>query len=194
MQVRLGTQPDLKIDDPLLKHFQALSPDSALRLVSRTPSDLPTFFGPILPSEFLEEAELLGLELTLAVPAKAHLIVTASDAAKAKELGRRPAKRTGSLARHPRLGFRPRHCGAESGTAKRESRSALRHSGRRSSVALAAAGEGSTADDTVIVILSRRTSVVEESRGQTWSFHSQERRALTIGPLFQHGMTGEDAR
>ena len=84
VQVRLGTEPDLKIDDPLLKRFQALSPDSALRLVSRTPSDLATFFGPILPSQFLEEAELLALELTLAMPAKAHLIVAASDAAKAK--------------------------------------------------------------------------------------------------------------
>ena len=63
----------------MLKRFQALSPDSALRLVSQTPSDLPTFFGPILPSQFLEEAELLALELTLAMPAKAHLIVAASD-------------------------------------------------------------------------------------------------------------------
>ena len=84
VQVRLGTQPDLKIDDPLLKRFQALSPDSALRLVSRTPGDLATFFGQILPTHFLEEAELLALELTLALPAKAHLIVAASDAAKAK--------------------------------------------------------------------------------------------------------------
>jgi hypothetical protein len=84
VQVRLGTQPDLKIDDPLLERFQALNPASALRLVSRTPSDLATFFGPILPPEFLEEAELLGLELTLGTPAKTHLIITAGDAAKAK--------------------------------------------------------------------------------------------------------------
>jgi len=84
VQVRLGTQPDLKIDDPLLERFQALNPDSALRLVSRTPSDLATFFGPILPPVFLEEAELLGLGLTLGTPARAHLIITAGDAAKAK--------------------------------------------------------------------------------------------------------------
>ena len=84
VQVRLGTEPDLKIDDPLLERFQALDADSALRLVSRSPSTLATFFGPILPPEFLEAAELLGLELTLATPAKAHLIITASDAAKAK--------------------------------------------------------------------------------------------------------------
>src|SRR4029077_5190888 len=84
VQVRLGTQPDLKIDDPLLKRFQALSPDSALRLVSRSPNDLATFFGQILPTPFLEEAECLALELTLAMPAKAHLIVSARDEAKAK--------------------------------------------------------------------------------------------------------------
>jgi hypothetical protein len=84
VQVRLGTEPDLKIDDPLLKLFQALDPDSALRLVARTPSDLATFFSPILPPEFLEASELLGLELSLATPGKAHLVVRASDAAKAK--------------------------------------------------------------------------------------------------------------
>ena len=86
VQVRLGTQPDLKIDDPLLERFQALDADSALRLVARTPADLPTLFGPILPAEFLGSSELLGLELTLATPAKAHLLVRATDAAKAKEL------------------------------------------------------------------------------------------------------------
>ncbi len=68
VQVRLGTEPDLKIDDPLLERFQELDPDSALRLVSRTPGDLATVFGPILPAEFLEEAELLGLEMTLTDP------------------------------------------------------------------------------------------------------------------------------
>ncbi|MEO8044868.1 MAG: hypothetical protein ABI674_08170, partial [Spartobacteria bacterium] len=84
VQVRLGTEPDLKITDPLLELFQALDPGSALRLVSRTPSDLATFFSPILPAEFLETSTLLGLELTLATPSKAHLIVRAGDAAKAK--------------------------------------------------------------------------------------------------------------
>lgn len=84
VQVRLGTEPDLKIDDPLLELFQALDPESALRLVARSPGDLPALFGPILPPEFLAAAELLGLELTLATPAKGHLIVRAKDAAKAK--------------------------------------------------------------------------------------------------------------
>jgi len=86
VQVRLGTEPDLKIDDPLLQRFQELDANSALRLVARTPADLATVFGPILPAEFLGASKLLGLEMTLAVPAKAHLIVRALDPAKAKEL------------------------------------------------------------------------------------------------------------
>jgi hypothetical protein len=86
VQVRLGTRPDLKIDDPLLKRFQELDTNSALRLVARAPNDLPNLFGSILPAEFLSASELLGLELTFATPAKAHLLVRALDAAKAKEL------------------------------------------------------------------------------------------------------------
>jgi hypothetical protein len=86
VQVRLGTQPDLKIDDPLLKTFQALDPDSALRLVAAAPTDLPTLLGPILPEAFLKSCDLFGLELTLATPAKARLLVRATEAAKAKEL------------------------------------------------------------------------------------------------------------
>ena len=86
VQVRLGTQPDLKIDDPLLKRFQQLEVNSALRLVARTPADLTSMFGSILPAEFLDASELLGLDLILTAPAKAHLIVRAIDPAKAKEL------------------------------------------------------------------------------------------------------------
>ena len=37
VQVRLGTQPDLKVDGPLLERFQALDPDNALRLVAPAP-------------------------------------------------------------------------------------------------------------------------------------------------------------
>jgi hypothetical protein len=86
VQVRLGTEPDLKIDDPLLQRFQELDANSALRLVARTPADLATVLGPILPAEFLGASKLLGLEMTLAIPAKAHLLVRALDPAKAKEL------------------------------------------------------------------------------------------------------------
>jgi hypothetical protein len=87
VRVRLGTQPDLKIDDPLLETFQGLDAGNAFRLVSRNPPrDLPAFFGPILPTEFLEQCTLLGLEMNLATPAKAHLVVGAGDEARAKSL------------------------------------------------------------------------------------------------------------
>ncbi len=84
VQVRLGTEPDLKITDPLLQLFQALDPGSALRLVARNPNELASSFSPMLPAEFLQAAELLGLELSLATPSKARLIVNVGDAAKAK--------------------------------------------------------------------------------------------------------------
>ncbi|MEO8440215.1 MAG: hypothetical protein ABI540_08340 [Spartobacteria bacterium] len=84
VQVRLGTEPDLKIDDPLLELFQALDPDSALRLASRAPAELPAIFGPILPAEFLQAAKLLGLELTLSTPAKGHIRIELEDETKAK--------------------------------------------------------------------------------------------------------------
>ena len=86
VQVRLGTAPDLKVEGPLLARFQTLNPDSALRLVSRTPGDLTTFFGPILPPQLLQAVDLLGFEMNLATPAKAHLFLKTADAARAREL------------------------------------------------------------------------------------------------------------
>ncbi|MGH8094746.1 MAG: hypothetical protein ACREIF_14955 [Chthoniobacterales bacterium] len=86
VRVRLGVQADLKINDPLLEIFQGLNDESALRLVSRNPEDLAILFGPILPPEFVEKCDLLGLEMTFASPAGAHLVVRATDEAKAKEL------------------------------------------------------------------------------------------------------------
>ena len=86
VQVRLGTRADLKIDDPLLESFQTLNTGSALRLVSRDPDDLETLFGPILPPEFLDDCDLLGLEMTFDTPAKAHLVVKVTNEAKAKGL------------------------------------------------------------------------------------------------------------
>src|SRR5438874_8774272 len=38
--------------------------ESALRLISRTPPDLPRLFHPIFVPELLENAQLLGLALT----------------------------------------------------------------------------------------------------------------------------------
>ncbi len=86
VQVRLGTEPDLKVEYPLLKLFQVLDADSAFRLVVQNPADLATFFGPILPPEFLQNCDLLGLEFTLATPAKGHLLVHTVDESKAKGL------------------------------------------------------------------------------------------------------------
>ncbi len=86
VQVRLGSQPDLKVDGPLLERFQDLDPDNALRLASRSPGDLPTFFGQIFPPELLQATTLLGFEMSLTTPAKAHLFLKTSDEAKAKEL------------------------------------------------------------------------------------------------------------
>jgi hypothetical protein len=86
VQVRLGTEPDLKVESPLLERFQALDPDNAIRFVSRSPNDLATFFGPLFSTELLQVADLLGFEMNLALPAKGHLFVKAKDAAKAKAL------------------------------------------------------------------------------------------------------------
>src|SRR5262249_11244650 len=94
VEVRLGTRPDLKIDDPLLKRFQALDANSALRLVSQNPTDLTTLFGPIFPPELLQSARFLGLEMALATPAKAHLFVRVTDQAVAKEWATRWEKET----------------------------------------------------------------------------------------------------
>ncbi len=84
VQVRLGTEPDLKTTDPLLELFQGLDPGNALRLVARDPNDLASSFSPMLPTEFLQAAKLIALELSLATPSKAHLVVKAGDTAKAK--------------------------------------------------------------------------------------------------------------
>ena len=86
VQVRLGTQSDLKVDDPLLVLFQELDEESALRLVSRQPSDLNHLFGAVFPQELLDSALLLGFDFTLAVPSQAHLIISTEDAGKAKGL------------------------------------------------------------------------------------------------------------
>ena len=86
VQVRLGTDPDLKVDDPLAREFQALESESTVRVVSRNPADLPRLFGPILPPELLATAQLLGFAVVLDKPVKAHLFVRANDVAAAKEL------------------------------------------------------------------------------------------------------------
>ncbi len=86
VQVRLGTEPDLKVDDPLAREFQALESESTVRLASRNPADLPRLFGAIFPPELLATARLLGFAVVLDKPSKAHLFVRANDVAAAKEL------------------------------------------------------------------------------------------------------------
>ena len=86
VQVRLGTEPDLKVEDPLLKEFQTLDPDSTLRLVLRSPQDLSRLSDPIFPPELLDAATLLGFAVVLDQPNKAHLLLRTKDAASAKVL------------------------------------------------------------------------------------------------------------
>jgi hypothetical protein len=86
VRVRLGIQADLKIDDSLLQSFQALDPQNGIRLVARNPKDLSTLLGPFLPDDFLALCDSLAFEMNLGAPAKAHLLVRATNDAKAKDL------------------------------------------------------------------------------------------------------------
>src|SRR5207249_3516423 len=68
VRVRLGIDLDLKITGQLFDRFEALDRGSALRLISRSPPDLPRMFHPIFAPEFLENSQLLGLALPLQNP------------------------------------------------------------------------------------------------------------------------------
>jgi len=86
--VRLGTKPDLKISGQLFDRFQALDRESALRLISRNPSDLSRIFHPIFVPELLDASQLLGLALTLQNPVKARLLLKMNSSKTAAELAR----------------------------------------------------------------------------------------------------------
>jgi hypothetical protein len=86
VQVRLGTEPDLKVEDPLWKEFQALEDESTIRLAARAPNDLPRLFGAVFSPELLETAQLLGFAVVLDKPCKAHLAVRTKSSSAAKEL------------------------------------------------------------------------------------------------------------
>ena len=88
VRVRLGIDVDLKITGQLFDRFQALDQESALRLISREPSDLPRMFHPIFAPELLEQAQLLGLALTLQNPVKARLFMKVRTPEAASELAR----------------------------------------------------------------------------------------------------------
>jgi len=86
--VRLGMKPDLKITGQLFDRFQALDRESALRLISRNPSDLSRVFHPIFTRELLDVSQLLGLALTLQNPVKAKLLLKLNSPERATELAR----------------------------------------------------------------------------------------------------------
>jgi hypothetical protein len=88
VQVRLGIQSDLKITGQLFDRFQALDRESALRLISRDPTDLTQIFHPIFPRELLESSQLLGLALTLQNPVRARLLLKLPSPERATEIAR----------------------------------------------------------------------------------------------------------
>jgi hypothetical protein len=88
VRVRLGIDVDLKITGQLFDRFEALDRESALRLISRDPPDLPRMFHPIFAPELLDRTQLLGLALTLQNPVKARLLLKMKSPENASEMAR----------------------------------------------------------------------------------------------------------
>ena len=88
VRVRLGIDVDLKITGQLFDRFQALDQESALRLISRDPPNLPRMFHPVFAPELLENSQLLGFALTLQNPVKARLLVKLKSPEAASEFAR----------------------------------------------------------------------------------------------------------
>ena len=88
VRVRLGIDLDLKITGQLFDRFQALDRESALRLISRNPPDLPRMYHPIFAPELLESTQLLGLALNLQNPVKARLLLKMKSPEAASEFAR----------------------------------------------------------------------------------------------------------
>jgi hypothetical protein len=88
VQVRLGIQSDLKITGQLFDRFQALDRESALRLISRDPTDLSRAFRPIFSKELLDSTQLLGLSLTLKDPMRARLLLKLPSTEQATQLAK----------------------------------------------------------------------------------------------------------
>jgi len=86
--VRLGMKPDLKITGQLFDRFQALDRDSAVRLISRAPSDLSRVFHPIFARELLNVSQLLGLAVNLQNPVKARVLIKVNPSKNAADLAR----------------------------------------------------------------------------------------------------------
>jgi hypothetical protein len=88
VRVRLGIDSDLKITGQLFDRFEALDRESALRLISRDPPDLPRLFHAIFAPELLDSTQLLGLALTLQNPVKARLLLKMKTPEIASEMTR----------------------------------------------------------------------------------------------------------
>ncbi|HJT45587.1 MAG TPA: hypothetical protein VJ721_04870 [Chthoniobacterales bacterium] len=88
VRVRLGIDVDLKITGQLFDRFEALDRESALRVISRNPPDLPRMYHPIFAPELLESTQLLGLALNLQNPVKARLLLKMKSPENASEIAR----------------------------------------------------------------------------------------------------------
>jgi len=86
--VRLGMKPDLKITGQLFDRFQALDHESALRLISRDPSDLSRVFHPIFSSELLDASQLIGLAVNLQNPVRARVLIKVNAPKNATDVAR----------------------------------------------------------------------------------------------------------
>ena len=86
--VRLGMKPDLKITNQLFDRFQALDRESALRIISRNPSDLSRVFHPIFARELLDVSQLLGLAVNLQNPVKARVLIKMNSSRSAADFAR----------------------------------------------------------------------------------------------------------
>jgi hypothetical protein len=81
-------ESDLKITGQLFDRFQALDRESAIRLISRDPTNLAHAFHPIFSRELLDSSQLLGLALTLQNPMRARLLLKLPSTQRAAELAK----------------------------------------------------------------------------------------------------------
>jgi hypothetical protein len=88
VRVRLGLDADLQITGEFFDRYQALDPETTLRLISRDPPGLARAFHPIFPRELLERAQLLGLGVSLQTPAKARLLLRLPSESAASDLAK----------------------------------------------------------------------------------------------------------
>lgn len=88
VRVRLGMQRDLQLTGDIFQRFEALDRESSLRLISRDPGDLTHVFHPVFTNELLEQAQIIGLALSLQTPIRAHVLVQTAAAEQATRLGR----------------------------------------------------------------------------------------------------------